>query len=295
MNSVFGLVFILRFRVGTICGLALYNFIIINLPFPLALYKKLLKEKVDIGDLKELSPVLGRTLQNVLDYADDDIEDVFDLTFEISRENYGQIETVQLKPDGDKIRVNQSNKYFASIQCPYFNSFICRTDLIGVICVCVCDILFFHCRAEFVELYIDFVLNKSVETQFDGFYAGFMKVCGGQVMELFRAHELMALVIGNEDYDWDAFEQSAKYKGGYTSGDPTVNARNILCINSFGKYCTFNLHIGKYNRRFVYQLVLCLQRFSFSLPSNRSFCRYAYFGKCFTSCHLKIRKNFCYF
>lgn len=41
-------------------------------------------------------------------------------------------------------------------------------------------------------------------------------------MELFRAHELMALVIGNEDYDWDAFEQSAKYKGGYTSGDPTV-------------------------------------------------------------------------
>lgn len=41
-------------------------------------------------------------------------------------------------------------------------------------------------------------------------------------MELFRAHELMALVIGNEDYDWDAFEQSAKYKGGYTSGDRTV-------------------------------------------------------------------------
>lgn len=45
-------------------------------------------------------------------------------------------------------------------------------------------------------------------------------------MELFRAHELMALVIGNEDYDWDAFEHSAKYKGGYTSGDPTVLARH---------------------------------------------------------------------
>lgn len=45
-------------------------------------------------------------------------------------------------------------------------------------------------------------------------------------MELFRAHELMALVIGNEDYDWDLFEQSAKYKGGYTSGDPTVLARH---------------------------------------------------------------------
>lgn len=49
-----------------------------------------------------------------------------------------------------------------------------------------------------------------------------MKVCGGTVMKLFRAHELMALVIGNEDYDWDAFEQEAKYKDGYSSSDPTI-------------------------------------------------------------------------
>lgn len=97
--------------VGTICGLAIYNFIIINLPFPLVLYKKLLKETVDLNDLKELSPVLGRTMQNILDYEDDDMDEVFDLTFEISRESYGQLETVPLKPDGDKIRVNQSNKY----------------------------------------------------------------------------------------------------------------------------------------------------------------------------------------
>lgn len=73
-----------------------------------------------------------------------------------------------------------------------------------------------------MDLYIDFILNKSVETQFNAFHAGFMRVCGGPVMELFRAHELMALIIGNENYDWDEFEQSAKYKGGYTSGDPSV-------------------------------------------------------------------------
>lgn len=97
--------------VGTICGLAIYNFIIINLPFPLALYKKLLKEKVDLSDLKELSPVLGRTLQNILDYEGDDMEDVFDLTFEVSRESYGHLETVPLKVSGENIRVNQSNKY----------------------------------------------------------------------------------------------------------------------------------------------------------------------------------------
>lgn len=66
------------------------------------------------------------------------------------------------------------------------------------------------------------MLNKSVEKQFNGFHTGFMRVCGGRIMKLFRSHELMALVVGNEDYDWDALEQYAQYKGGYASSDQTV-------------------------------------------------------------------------
>lgn len=27
---------------------------------------------------------------------------------------------------------------------------------------------------------------------------------------------------GNENYDWDAFENGADYKGGYSSSDPTI-------------------------------------------------------------------------
>lgn len=96
--------------IGTLCGLAIYNFIIIYLPFPLALYKKLLKEKVDLSDLKELSPALGNSMKSILDYDGEDMEDVFDLTFEVSREVFGHMETVPLKPGGDKIRVNQENK-----------------------------------------------------------------------------------------------------------------------------------------------------------------------------------------
>lgn len=45
---------------GIICGLAIYNFTIIDLPFPLVLYKKLLGETVSLQDLKELSPTLER-------------------------------------------------------------------------------------------------------------------------------------------------------------------------------------------------------------------------------------------
>lgn len=80
----------------------------------------------------------------------------------------------------------------------------------------------YNFRKEFVDLYIEFVFNKSVEKQYKGFHDGFHKVCGGRVMKLFKPHELMAVVVGNEDYNWDEFETHAEYKNGYTSSDITV-------------------------------------------------------------------------
>lgn len=49
-----------------------------------------------------------------------------------------------------------------------------------------------------------------------------MKVCGGRVLQLFHSHELMAVVVGNENYDWHALEEVAEYKNGYTSSDQTI-------------------------------------------------------------------------
>lgn len=69
---------------------------------------------------------------------------------------------------------------------------------------------------------MDYIFNKSVEKQFKGFHEGFMRVCGGRVMKLFKPHELMAVIIGNEDYNWEEFEQHAEYKNGYTANDPTI-------------------------------------------------------------------------
>lgn len=48
------------YLIGLLCGLAIYNFTIINLPFPLVLYKKLLGEAVGLDDLAGLSPTLFR-------------------------------------------------------------------------------------------------------------------------------------------------------------------------------------------------------------------------------------------
>ncbi|XP_030753015.1 probable E3 ubiquitin-protein ligase HERC4 isoform X2 [Sitophilus oryzae] len=174
------------FLIGMICGLAIYNFTIIDIPFPLALYKKLLNEPVGLNDMKELSPSVANSLKSLLEYSEDDLQDIFCLSFDINRDIWGEVVTVELKPNGSNIPVTQENKQ------------------------------------EYVNLYVDYVFNKSVQNQYDAFHKGFMKVCDGRVLQLFHSHELMAIVIGNENYDWHALEEAAEYKNGYKSSDPTI-------------------------------------------------------------------------
>ncbi|XP_046391938.1 probable E3 ubiquitin-protein ligase HERC4 isoform X1 [Ischnura elegans] len=174
------------FLIGLLCGLAIYNFTIIELPFPPALYKKLLGEPVSLNDLEHLSPTMARSLRSLLSYEGPDMEEVFGLTFEISKEVYGEMKVLALKPGGGNIPVTQENK------------------------------------KEYVDLYVDWILNKSVEKHFIAYRTGFLKVCGGRVLKLFHAQELMATVVGNEEYDWDELERETEYKNGYSSSHPTI-------------------------------------------------------------------------
>ncbi|KAM6916059.1 putative E3 ubiquitin-protein ligase HERC4 [Xenentodon cancila] len=172
--------------IGVICGLAIYNFTIVELNFPLALYKKLLKQQPTLDDLKELMPDVGRSLQHLLDYTEDDIEETFCLNFTVTEENYGATEVLELIPNGEDINVTKSN------------------------------------RLDFVDAYVNYVFNSSVAPLFECFYAGFHKVCGGKVLELFQPSELQAMIIGNTNYDWTELEKSTEYKGEYWADHPTI-------------------------------------------------------------------------
>ncbi|XP_004701437.1 probable E3 ubiquitin-protein ligase HERC4 [Echinops telfairi] len=172
--------------IGVICGLAIYNFTIVDLHFPLALYKKLLTKKPSLDDLKELVPDVGRSMQQLLDYPEDDIEETFCLNFTITVENFGATEVKELVLNGADTAVNKQN------------------------------------RQEFVDAYVDYIFNKSVASLFDAFYAGFHKVCGGKVLQLFQPNELQAMVIGNTNYDWKELEKNTEYKGEYWAEHPTI-------------------------------------------------------------------------
>ncbi|XP_066456781.1 probable E3 ubiquitin-protein ligase HERC4 isoform X2 [Eleutherodactylus coqui] len=172
--------------IGVVCGLAIYNFTIVELHFPLALYKKLLKRKPTLDDLKELMPDVGRSMQQLLDYMEDDIEETFYLNFTVTVDNFGTTEVRELVPNGAETSVNQKNKQ------------------------------------EFVDAYVDYIFNHSVASLFNAFYAGFHKVCGGRVLDLFHPNELQAMVIGNTNYDWKELEKHTEYKGEYWADHPTI-------------------------------------------------------------------------
>lgn len=100
------------FLFGILCGLSLNNLNVINLSFPLALYKKLLEQKPSLEDLKDLSLLLGRNLQEVLNCEAGDIEELH-MYFSI----YWDQKDVDLIPDGISVPVNETNKRDYVSQC----------------------------------------------------------------------------------------------------------------------------------------------------------------------------------
>ncbi len=85
--------------VGKIIGIALYNDVILNIPFPSLFFKKLLEKEIDFADLAEIEPELYISLNNLKKCSDEELE-LSDVTFLIS---YGGKE-VKLKKMEIKLR-----------------------------------------------------------------------------------------------------------------------------------------------------------------------------------------------
>ncbi|EFN57786.1 hypothetical protein CHLNCDRAFT_21324 [Chlorella variabilis] len=166
--------------VGAVLGLAIYNAVILDVHFPLAVYKKLLGIRPTFADLKAAFPDLGRGLQQLLDF-EGDVEAVFCRSFTAQYEFYGEMREEELKPGGASIPVTAAN------------------------------------RREYVDLYTAWLLEGSVGRQFGAFRAGFLRVCGGPALTLFTPAELELLVCGLPHLDFEALQAVAKYEGGYSA------------------------------------------------------------------------------
>ncbi|XP_062832249.1 probable E3 ubiquitin-protein ligase HECTD2 isoform X2 [Anolis carolinensis] len=184
--------------VGALMGLAVYNSITLDIRFPPCCYKKLLSppivpcdqstpvgiSSVTIDDLCQVMPELAHGLNELLSY-EGNVEEDFYSTFQVFQEEFGVIKCYNLKPNGDKIPVTNQN------------------------------------RKEYVQLYVDFLLNKSIYKQFAAFYYGFHSVCASYALMLLRPEEVEILVCGSPELDMHALQKHTQYDG-YQKTDLTI-------------------------------------------------------------------------
>ena len=62
-------------------------------------------------------------------------------------------------------------------------------------------------RQEFVDAYVNYIFNVSIHEWYTAFSTGFLKVCGGKVLELFQPSELRAMIVGSSNYNWKELEE----------------------------------------------------------------------------------------
>ncbi|OXB60521.1 hypothetical protein ASZ78_002152 [Callipepla squamata] len=182
----------------SLMGLAVYNSITLDIRFPPCCYKKLLSPPivpcdhntlvgicdVALDDLFQIMPELAHGLNELLSY-EGNVEEDFYSTFQVFQEEFGVIKSYNLKSNGDKIPVTNQN------------------------------------RKEYVQLYVDFLLNKSIYKQFAAFYYGFHSVCASYALLLLRPEEVEILVCGSPELDMSALQRSTQYEG-YQKTDVTI-------------------------------------------------------------------------
>ena len=172
--------------IGIIFGLAIYNSIILDIKFPLVLYKKLLKVEPSLEDLKEVDIELYKNLCYILDSDEEDLEDKLDSNFTVLTENNGKKIIMPLIENGENIMINRKNK------------------------------------KEYVELYIDWYFNKSIEGYYSSFEHGFNRVFDEDLLKILTPEELELIICGSSNLNFYELQKACIYKDGYNKESLTI-------------------------------------------------------------------------
>ncbi|KAK8875786.1 Ubiquitin-protein ligase E3A [Tritrichomonas musculus] len=178
------------YLIGAIIGLAIHNSIVLPIRFPLVVYKKLLypSKMLTYFDLMQIDPSIGKSLQSIHEMVarNEDVSSLY-LDFSITLDQYGEKITSPLRNDIDpSTEVNNSN------------------------------------AEEYIKSYVNFVLDYSIQSQFESFKKGFNLTCNIQSYHLFEPEEMDILVSGEDVLDWAALQRCATYTDGYTSESKPV-------------------------------------------------------------------------
>ena len=171
--------------IGIIFGLAIYNNIILDVKFPITVYRKLLGLKPTLEDMKECDPELYKNLKFLKETKDENLKQDLDADFTVVDDKFGEKIIVNLKENGDKIPVDINNK------------------------------------DEYVDLYLDWYFNKSIKEVFTSFERGFYRVFSRDLSKILSPEELELIICGTQTLDFNELKRVCKYEE-YTKDSETI-------------------------------------------------------------------------
>ena len=171
--------------IGIILGLALFNGIILDIKFPLAIYKKLLGIPPCLNDLKEYDPEYYNSLNFLVNTDDKNLKETLDSTFTVCVDYFGEKKIIPLKPNGENIMIDYENKN------------------------------------EYVELCVNWFFNESIEEYYESFEKGFYKVFDKKLSKILSPKELELIICGTPTLDFNELKKAAQYED-YTPDSITI-------------------------------------------------------------------------
>ncbi|KAJ2695632.1 E3 ubiquitin-protein ligase tom1 [Coemansia sp. RSA 1285] len=169
--------------VGRIIGKAIVDQRVLDAYFTRSFYKHILGRKVDYRDMEAIDPSYYKSLEWILE---NDITDVFEETFSIEVDNFGQHRVIDLIENGRDVLVAEENK------------------------------------AEYVRLVTEQRLYGAIKDQIKAFLTGFHDVIPKDLISIFNEQELELLISGMPDIDVDDWRNNSEYHGGYNSSTAQI-------------------------------------------------------------------------
>ena len=171
--------------IGKIFGLAIYNNTILDVKLPIVVYKKLLGIKPNLDDMKECDPELYHTLNYLVNNNDPNLKEELDTNFTVIDDKFGEKLVIPLKPNGENILIDINNKN------------------------------------EYVELYLDWYFNKSIQEYFNSFEKGFYCVFNRNLSKVLTPDELELIICGTQILDFNELKKACQYEE-YTKDSETI-------------------------------------------------------------------------
>lgn len=170
---------------GKILGKAMFEGILVDIPFATFFLSKLKKKHNYLHDLSSLDPELYRSLLFLKRYEGDLTQ--LGLYFVIENNEYGEQIQVELLPGGKDIQVSNDNVI------------------------------------RYIHLVANYRLNSQIRQQSYHFLRGFQQLIQTKWIDMFNEHELQILISGSvEGLNVDDLRSNANYAGGYNENHPVI-------------------------------------------------------------------------